>query len=205
MNPFDEVYEGTPPWDIGRPQPEIVGLAKSGAIRGIILDVGCGTGENALHLAETGHEVWGVDSSPVAIAKAKQKALERGVAVTFLVWDAFDLQGLEMSFDTIVDSGLFHIFSDEERPPFLRSLAGALRPGGRYVMLCFSDREPEDWGGPRRLSREEIHATFADGWKVEYVRDARFETNFHPDGGRAFLTSVVRVDETSESRGIRSV
>lgn len=193
MSLFDEAYKGTPPWDIGRPQREVVSLARSREIRGKVLDLGCGTGENALYLAGLGHDVWGVDDSTVAIQKAKAKAIERRIEATFLVWDAFDLPGLEESFDTILDSGLFHIFSDEERPLFVQSLSKVLRPDGRYFMLCFSDSEPADWGGPRRISKREIRTTFAEGWRIEYIRDARFESTFHKNGGRGFLSSIMRV------------
>ncbi len=193
MNTFDKAYEGTPPWDIGRPQSEVVSLASNHQIRGRVLDLGCGTGENTLYLASLGHTVWGVDSSPVAIQKAKGKAVAREIEATFLIWDAFDLPRLGTSFDTILDSGLFHIFSDEERPLFVQSLAKVLRRGGRYFMLCFSDSEPGDWGGPRRISKREIRTTFVDGWEVEYIRDAKFETNFHENGGKGFLSSIIRV------------
>ena len=65
---FESAYEGTPPWDIGRPQPEFVRLEAGGEIRGSVLDVGCGTGENALHMAAKGHDVWGIDGAPTAIS-----------------------------------------------------------------------------------------------------------------------------------------
>jgi 2-polyprenyl-3-methyl-5-hydroxy-6-metoxy-1,4-benzoquinol methylase len=83
MDWFDEAYSGTPPWDIGRPQGEFVRLAESGAIRGDVLDVGCGTGENALYLASLGHVVLGIDAAPHAIEKARKKSEERGIQVTF--------------------------------------------------------------------------------------------------------------------------
>jgi len=61
MDFFEKAYHGTPPWDIGRPQREFVRLEEAGKISGDVLDVGCGTGENALFLAGCGHAVWGVD------------------------------------------------------------------------------------------------------------------------------------------------
>lgn len=77
---FEWSYQsGTPPWDIGRPQPAIVRLAERGAINGAVLDVGCGTGENALYLAGLGLEVTGVDAAPTAIASAREKAAARGI------------------------------------------------------------------------------------------------------------------------------
>ncbi len=102
MDFFEEVYHGTPPWDIGRPQHEIVALEESGKICGDVLDVGCGTGENALFLAGRGHIVWGVDSAPTAIGIARKKAKERGINATFLVKDALNLLDLQRTFDTVI-------------------------------------------------------------------------------------------------------
>src|SRR5262249_3989023 len=115
---FEKAYAGEAPWDIDGPQPEIVRLAESGAIRGIVLGVGCGTGENALYLASRGLDVWGIDFIPRAIERARAKALERGLGVHFQVGDALKLEVLGRTFDTAIDSGLFHTFSDEEREVF---------------------------------------------------------------------------------------
>jgi ubiquinone/menaquinone biosynthesis C-methylase UbiE len=190
---FNESYKGTPPWDLGRPQAEFVRLTNEGKIRGRVLDVGCGTGENAIFFAGLGLEVWGLDGALLAIGKAKRKASERGSTATFLVGDALRLEGLNQRFDTITDSGLFHVFSDEERILFAKSLWSALNKGGTYFMLCFSEKEPAGWGGPRRVSQEEIRATFRDGWKVDWMREARFESTFHKDGGYAWLSSITSI------------
>jgi len=187
---FDEAYRGSPPWDIGRPQAEFVRVASEGGIRGRVLDVGCGTGENAIFFAGVGHEAWGLDSAPRAIAKAKRKAAGRTAKVKFVLGDALRLDRLGQRFDTITDCGLFHVFSDDDRTVFVKSLKSALNRSGSYVMLCFSDREPAGWGGPRRVSREEIGKAFASGWKIDYVRDARFSTTFNDAGGRAWLSSI---------------
>ncbi len=141
MDFFNAAYKGSPPWDIGRPQKEFVGLVRSGEITGSVLDIGCGTGEHALFFAGEGHEVWGIDSAPRAIEKAKEKAAERGLHVNFLVWSALDLSSLDRTFDTATDSGLFHTLSDADRPVFVENLAAVLAPGGKYFMLCFSDIE----------------------------------------------------------------
>jgi ubiquinone/menaquinone biosynthesis C-methylase UbiE len=187
---FDEAYRGSPPWDIGRPQAEFVRVASEGGIRGRVLDVGCGTGENAIFFAGVGCEVWGLDAAPRAIEKARVKAVERAAQAKFLLGDALHLELLGQRFDTITDCGLFHVFSDEDREVFVKSLKAALNRSGTYVMLCFSDKEPADWGGPRRVSRDEITEAFSHGWKVNYVREARFSTTFDEAGGRAWLSSV---------------
>jgi SAM-dependent methyltransferase len=190
--PFEEAYAGTPPWDIGRPQPELIRLAEAGAIKGAVLDVGCGTGENALYLAGLKLEVWGVDSAPSAIRKAQDKAKARGLAARFVVHDALDLGSLGRTFDSVVDSGLFHVFSDAERPLFALSLAAVIRPGGTYFMLCFSERETGA-GGPRRVSQAEIRTTFGPPWRIDFIRAARFASHVDDEGRWAWLSSITRV------------
>src|SRR5208337_53572 len=103
MDFFDSAYEGTPPWDIGRPQKEFVALVRQGEITGSVLDIGCGTGEHTLFFAGEGHEVWGIDSAPLAIQKAKEKAVGRGLPVHFLVMNALELSRLGRTFDSVTD------------------------------------------------------------------------------------------------------
>jgi len=191
MDLFEEAYHGRPPWDIGRPQEPFVALEEAGEIAGDVLDVGCGTGENALYLAGRGHAVWGVDAAPTAIERAREKAKERGIAATFLVHDALSLPELGRTFDTVVDSGLFHALSDPDRSRYARSLAGVLKSGGRYFMLAFSELEPGDYG-PRRVTQEEIRATFAEGWRVDWIRPSAFDARTRPEGARAWLSSITR-------------
>ncbi len=140
------MYAGTPPWDIGRPQPVFIRLAEAGAIRGRVLDVGCGTGEHVLMAAALGLEATGVDAAPTAIAAAQRKARDRDLAARFLEWDALELAELGEQFDTVLDSGLFHVFDDERRARYVEALATVARPGGSYLMCCFSDRQPGAWG-----------------------------------------------------------
>lgn len=190
MAAFNESYRGVPPWDIGHPQAEFVALADEGKVRGRVLDIGCGTGENALFFAGRGLEVFGVDAAPLAIEKAKAKAAERGSSATFVTGDALHLERLNKKFDTVMDSGLFHVFTDEERIIFVKSLRSVVNTDGTYFMLCFSDKEPAGWGGPRRVSEKEIRETFKKGWEIDWIREARFESNFHEQGGHALLSSI---------------
>ena len=128
---FEASYRsGDAPWDIGGPQPEIVKVAEAGLITGSVLDIGCGTGENALFLATRGHAVFGLDGSAAAIELARRKAAERQLPVQFHVWDALELQRLRQRFETVIDVGLFHVFDDQERRRYAESLAevGQYRP-----------------------------------------------------------------------------
>lgn len=174
---FEAEYRGTPPWDIGRPQPAFLHLAHNGLLRGRVLDVGCGTGEHALLAASLGLEATGIDAAPTAISSAHGKAQERHLAARFVVGDALDLAALGEQFDTVLDCGLFHVFSDEERTRLVDSLATAVVPQGHYYLLCFSEQEPGDWG-PRRVSQAEIRASFASGWRVEAIECATLEVTF---------------------------
>ncbi len=188
---FETFYAGTPPWDIGRPQPALAKVAESGEVRGRVLDVGCGTGEHALMAAAMGLEAVGVDTAPTAIAIAKRKAQERGLTARFLLANALELGALGEQFDTALDCGLFHVFEDKDRAAFVTSLAAAVRPGGRYFMLCFSERQSGDFG-PRRVTQAEIRASFARGWKVDSIEPAPLEIVEGP-AVQAWLASITRV------------
>jgi cyclopropane fatty-acyl-phospholipid synthase-like methyltransferase len=174
-----------------------VGAATS-QIRGSVLDVGCGTGENLLYLAARGHEAWGLDFVPVAIERANAKAAERGIQSHFIVGNALELKKLGRHFDTVIDCGLFHTFADEERPVFVKGLAEGLGPGGLLHILCFSDNEPGT-EGPRRISQQEIGNAFRDGWKVQRIDSTQFESipqmdgpKFSPGGPKAWLATIER-------------
>ncbi len=192
MDFFEEAYHGKPPWDIGRAQREFVYLERTGKISGDVLDVGCGNGDNALFLATRGHQVWGVDSAPTAIAMAKRKAQELGIAATFLVKDALHLSEVGRTFNTVIDSGLFHTLSDPDRPDFVRNVSLVLKRGGTYFMLAFSELEPAGYG-PRRITQQEIRAAFSEGWWINEIRAAVFESRTRPEGSRAWLSSITRV------------
>jgi len=189
MDFFDSAYRGRPPWDIGRPQKEFVELVRRGEVTGSVLDIGCGTGEHALFFANEGYEVWGIDATPLAIQKADEKAAKRGLRVNFLVLNALCLSRLNRKFDTVTDSGLFHTLSDKERPVFVDSLVAILSPAGKYFMLCFSDLEPAGYG-PRRITKSEIQESFSDGWSINYIRPAVFESSTREKGSHAWFSSI---------------
>jgi SAM-dependent methyltransferase len=189
---FEASYSGTPPWDIGRAQPVFVRVADSGTIQGSVLDAGCGSGENALMLAGRGFDVSGFDFAPTAIEQAQRKASERSLPARFFVWDALRLAELGDEFDTVIDSGLFHVFDDGDRAKYVEALGSVVRSGGRFVVACFSDLQPGDWG-PRRVRQEELRASFADGWRIESIEATQFETNLEPPIAEAWLATITRL------------
>ena len=133
------------------------------------------------------------------ISRAKQKAADRGLTATFLVMDALALKDIPEVFDTVIHSGLFHVFSDDDRRRYVEGLATIVKPGGRLFLLCFSDEEPGTQG-PRRVTAGEIRDAFAEGWVVESIEPSRFETrpdmndlDFSEGGPKAWFVVVRRV------------
>ena len=174
---WDSAYQDQPPpWDIGRPQPAFVRLAGEGLLSSRVLDAGCGTGEQVLLAAAHGADAMGVDLSGLAIEKARAKAAERGLTARFEVADALHLDRLGKTFDTVTDSGVFHVFDDADRARYVTSVAGVTEPGGTYYMMCFSDSQPGVWG-PRRMRRDEIEGAFADGWEIVSLTPDEFAIN----------------------------
>jgi cyclopropane fatty-acyl-phospholipid synthase-like methyltransferase len=193
---FESFYAGKAPWDIGKPQKPFVAIADR--VAGPVLDAGCGTGDNALFFAARGHRVTGIDFVAEAIQRARRKAAERGLSVQFLVKDALTLGEWGERFASVLDSGLFHVFSDDHRRRYVQGLGQVVEPGGRLFLMCFSDEEPGTQG-PRRVSRQELDDAFAGGWEVESVQLARFEVNpeftdltFSEGGPKAWFAVIQR-------------
>jgi SAM-dependent methyltransferase len=194
---FETMYAGKPPWDIDRPQPVFVEVADR--VTGSVLDAGCGTGENALFFASKGQTVLGIDFLDGPIQEARRKAGTRFPNAEFLTMDALDLTDLKRTFDSVVDSGLFHVFSDDDRARYVAGLAQVTKPGGRLFLLCFSNEEPGTQG-PRRVSEQELRAAFATGWSIEEVRPTRFEirsdlkdVSFSEGGPKAWFSVIRRL------------
>ncbi|HKS23297.1 MAG TPA: class I SAM-dependent methyltransferase [Thermoanaerobaculia bacterium] len=191
--PWDASYhDGPAPWDVGRPQPAVVRLASLGAFAGAVLDAGCGTGENALHIASLGLSVVGVDVAETALAIAREKAADRGIEIELVFADALHLDRLDRRFDTVLDCGLFHTFDREERPRYVASLASVIGHGGALYVLCFSDEGPDT--GPHPVTEEELRAAFhpRNGWNVAAIERDRLQTRYHDDGAPAWVATIKR-------------
>jgi cyclopropane fatty-acyl-phospholipid synthase-like methyltransferase len=193
---FENFYAGPAPWDIGRPQKQFTAIADR--VTSPVLDAGCGTGEHALFFAAQGHRVVGIDFAEVAIRRARHKAAERGLWVEFLVKNATKLAEWSQRFASVIDCGLFHVFSDDDRRRYVVGLAHVVEMGGRVFLMCFNDEEPGN-EGPRRVSKQELHDAFADGWEVESVEPVQIEINpaftevkFTEGGPRAWFAVIRR-------------
>jgi cyclopropane fatty-acyl-phospholipid synthase-like methyltransferase len=195
MNFWDNKYRTSPEWDIGYPQPEFEELMKRSEMKpGRLLDIGCGTGENAIYFAKKGFSVFGIDVVRRAINSAILKANDQNVNVKFLVKNILDKQlKFEMGkFDNIIDSGLFHAMTDQERPIFANQIWNLLRIKGTYFMLCFSDKEPPG-DGPRRITKLEIKQTFSPLLKINYIKAASFVAKGNITIFKAYLASISKM------------
>jgi SAM-dependent methyltransferase len=150
------------PWDTGDPDPHLVELVEQGAIvPGRALEVGCGTGTNALWLASRGFDVHGIDIAPLAIEQAQAKSRAAGAAKLKLsVLDFLRDELPAGPFDVVFDRGVFHVFDDAtDRARFAERVAGLLRPGGHWLCLAGStEGPPRDHGPPRRSARDLVAA-----------------------------------------------
>jgi len=194
--PWDASYnraDDPAPWDIGQPQPAIVRLASRDVFAGSVLDAGCGSGENTLLLASLGLPVLGVDVAETALSMARRKAAERRIEAEFATADAFHLDRLGRTFETVLDCGLFHTFENEEQLEYVTSLASVTKVDGRLYVLCFSDEGPDI--GPHPVRQEELRAAFSSthGWKIVAIEPERIETRFHANGVSAWLVTVQRI------------
>jgi SAM-dependent methyltransferase len=194
---FTKIYEGNPPWDIGKPQPPFVAVADR--VISPVLDAGCGTGNTALFFAARGRRVTGIDFVEEAIQRARAKAAERALPAEFLVKDAMTLGAWDERFASVIDSGLFHIYAGDERRRYVQGLAHVVQPGGHLFLFTFTEEAPE--GG---VSRQQVYDIFADGWNVESVELVRGEVNpaftaefpdAFPEGGPKGWFAVIRRKE----------
>lgn len=192
--PWDASYHhGPAPWDIGQPQPAIARLTSQGKFTGTVLDAGCGTGENTLHIASLGLSVLGVDIADTALTLAREKAKQRGIEAQFAIADALHLERLKRTVNTVLDCGLFHTFDADEQPRYAASLASVTKPNGTVYILCFSDADPETV--PHPIREDELRSAFssANGWNVLSLAPDHISTRLHDHPLPAWLASLQRL------------
>lgn len=164
-NDWDRIYRTYPiealPWERGKPREALVELVEEGGLpRGKALDTCCGAGTNDIYMAREGFEVTAMDISERAVAYARKKAEEAGVDITFLVQSFLELPFPEGQFDLVLDSGCFHHVLVKDRNTYIKGIHRVLKTGGRYLLICFSDRNGPAWN---HFSSDEIKRLFS-GW-----------------------------------------
>lgn len=166
------------PWDVGVPQPFVVALDAAGEIGGLVLDAGCGRGDNALFLAGHGHRVVGFDGSPAAIQQASAAGRDRGFDIDFVVADATDLTAFAGRATTVVDSALYHCLRRDDRRRYAAELHRALRPGGRLHVVCFADAKVRRLDALNYIGDDELRDVFAAGWTTTRLTPTGYLTAF---------------------------
>ncbi|GAA5179336.1 class I SAM-dependent methyltransferase [Rugosimonospora acidiphila] len=193
QTPIASAYRGRPPWEIGAAQPALFELAERGALRGRVLDVGCGTGEHTLMAAAAGLDATGIDRAAEALAVAGCKARERGLTARFVQHDALRLAELTDRFDTALDSLFLHALTPADRSRYVDGLRTVLVPGGRLFALCYSDRHATEPIPPHAMSRGDLESCFADGWTVDSIQATTSMSTVHPGGVVAWLAACTRL------------
>ncbi|GAB5905944.1 class I SAM-dependent methyltransferase [Mycobacteroides chelonae] len=183
---WDELYRGEavyapgdPGWNIGEMQPEIAALHRQGRFESPILDSGCGVGLTSLKLAGHGYQVVGLDLSGSAIDKAQRAAAQLGLDAIFNTADLTADTGYHNYFNTVIDGLVFHCLPDELRESYVRSLARALRPGGKFFALVFATEAfpPDAEFGPRPFTEQQLHSIVGRHLVIDEIRRARAWVN----------------------------
>lgn len=180
---WDALYrEGTPAWDAGVPRAELVRILEAGLIpKGSVLDIGCGTGTDAVYLARRGFDVTAVDASRIALERAHARAEMAGALVRFVLDDIFRFGPKAGQFDFVYDSGFYHFIRQVELSRYLDLLWRVTRPGSWYLCLAGSTAEQAE-GGPPQVSEEQIHWELGRLFEMVDLRPFRFESPRHPEG-----------------------
>jgi len=163
---------GFTPWD-GHPQSAMLRELIEGTDAlppGSALDVGCGTGDASIYLAQRGWQVTGVDFTPKALDKARDKARAAGVTVNFVRADVTHLSqsGISPGFQVIVDNGCFHGMSEDDRDLYVQEITAAAAPGARLFMVAF---KPSGRFGPAGVHQAEIEHRFTPTWALLSATD----------------------------------
>jgi ubiquinone/menaquinone biosynthesis C-methylase UbiE len=205
-------------WEIHRPQSIIVKLVEQGVFQGEILDIGCGIADNAIYIANhvNNIHITAIDlvclsflfhsklmnylQVPKAIEVAREKAQKANAVLQFEVVDFIkDVSTTNLqkhSYDTVLDAAVFHTFGNDDRQVYLRNLEYLIKPGGLYILVCFSEKEIRK-GGPRRIKLSDLDELFSskNGWKIESIEDAIYESrpeSILPGGVQAHLLFIRR-------------
>jgi len=174
---WNESYaSGQLPWDTGEPEPLLVEFVTAGAVGpGPALEIGGGTGTNAIWLAEHGFDVLAVDVSPLAVERANAKKEGRDLRCRFAAFDFLAAPPPGGPFQFVFDRGCFHVFDEpDERYAFAAQVAAALRPDGLWLSLIGSTEGPPREVGPPRRSAREVALAIEPVLEILELRSAEF-------------------------------
>ena len=207
---FDAVYEGVAPWDIGAPQPSLIELFELFPLQSPVLDIGSGSGDLAIWIAQDGYDVLGIDFNKAAVVESRARArkLSGDIAqrLRFEVGDASRPSRFGRDFGSVVDSGFYHLFEEADCVRLADEFHRTLRPGGRYYILAFAVELPSP-DVPRQVTEEELRHIFSldEGWALLHISSATFVSRvgdvpairacferrrFTPSGWRAFESTL---------------
>lgn len=171
--------EGDTPWDMRIPSRELSRVLDSGLIHGrTALEMGCGTGTNAVYLTEQGFQVTAIDGSPLAIEQAQQLAERRQVHVEWIIGDVCDLPDMGQTFDFLFDRGCYHCVRLVNVSGYLESLRKCTHPGSQFLVLTGNANETRE-GGPPRMHEHELRAELESLFEINDLHPFRFDD---PDG-----------------------
>lgn len=181
---WEKIYEeNRTPWDAREQDPYVVTLVEKGIVRPCkTIDLGCGTGNEAIYLTKRGFQVTGIDISEFAIQEAKRRAAEAGVECEFIASDVLDIS-LEEKYDFAVDRACFHFLDPEDHEKYLAVLRRISNPGAMFFLVVSSEHETAK--GPHQFSKEDIHRIFDRDFEIKSLELVTLET--HGEKPRPYL------------------
>ena len=197
---WDRCYrDGLTPWDTGSPSEELRRVLEEERLPPCrALELGCGTGTNAVHLARLGFAVTAIDVSLRALELARHRADAEGVAVDFLLGDLGSSVLGCGPFDFVFDRGCYTAVRLSGLTGYLANLRRLTRPGSRFLLLAASAAEVSR-GGPARVHEEEIRADFQQLFAIETIRPFRSRSTAHPEGVLAWSCRLTRREPAGAS------
>ena len=193
---YKERYKtGATPWDIGKPDFNLIEAVNKTPIKPCkALDIGCGTGDNSIWLAQQNFQVIGTDTSEIAIGKAREKASEANVKCTFIVVDFLKNRIEGAPFGFAFDRGCFHSFnSDEDRQRFAENVAAHLEKDGLWLSLVGNADEKRHGPGPPQRSARDIVEAVEPSFEILSLVSSHFGSN-RPNPPRAWVCLMQKRD-----------